>query len=125
MTLGELLGSLSLLLGWLPPALLALLLLAALTRAWTLLRKGRTWFAWVGGLTSIFALWVVFAGWLIYSCFAEGCEGISLATYLLAIIYSVPALLIEFLVFSGLFVGLRTLWRRRAIAKPHLEQETP
>jgi len=128
MTLSDLLrtvGLFFLFMDWFGVVLLVVPQLVALARARALLRKGRTRFAWIGGLTSILALWVVFVGWLIFSCFSEGCEGVISATYLLAIMYSVPALLIEFVVFSGLFVGLRTLWRRRAIAKPRLEQETP
>jgi len=125
MTFGELLQLPSLSFGWLGLPLLAVPQLVTLTRSWALSRKGRTWFAWIGGLTSILALWVVVVGWLFFTWLSEGNEGVVSGGYVLWILLSVPVLLIEFLVFSALFVGLRTLWRRRAIAKPRLEQETP
>ncbi|HZY30257.1 MAG TPA: hypothetical protein VFF86_01310 [Candidatus Methylomirabilis sp.] len=125
MTFGELLQLPSLSFGWLGLPLLAVPQLVTLTRSWALSRKGRTWFAWIGGLTSILALWVVVVGWLFFTWLSEGNEGVVSGGYVLWILLSVPVLLIEFLVFSALFVGLRTLGRRRAIAKPRLEQETP
>lgn len=118
-------GLLYLFMDWFGVVLLVVPQLVALARAWALLRKGRTWFAWVGGLTSILALWVVVVGWLFVSFLAEGNVGPVTVPYILWILFSIPALLIEFLVFSGLFVGLRSFWRRRSIAKPGVEQETP
>jgi len=114
MTLGNLVRVLGSYLGWFGPVVLLFTLLVASARSWALLRKGRTWFAWIGGLTAILALWVLVACWLFVAFLAEGDVGPVTAPYILWIIFSIPALLIELVVFSGLFLGLRSLWRRRA-----------
>ncbi|HEY4666033.1 MAG TPA: hypothetical protein VIH26_01895 [Anaerolineales bacterium] len=114
MTLGNLVRVLGSYLGWFGPVVLLFTLLVASARSWALLRKGRTWFAWIGGLTAILALWVLVACWLFVFFLAEGDVGPVTAPYILWIIFSIPALLIELVVFSGLFLGLRSLWRRRA-----------
>lgn len=116
MTLGELLHNFGMYLGWFRAALWVVPQFVAITRGWALLRKGRTWFAWAGGLTSILALWVAFVGWLIFSCFSEGCEGVGLFNYSLGIIFSILALLIEFLVFSAIFLGVRILYPSGTLA---------
>jgi len=123
MTLGELFSNLGRYLDWFRVALWVVPQFVALARARALLRKGRTWFAWVGGLTSILALWVAFVCWLIFSCFSEGCEDVGLFNYTLGIIFSVLALLTEFLVFSAVFLGMRILHRSGAITIPHREED--
>ena len=112
-------------LDWFGIGLLVVPLLVALARAWALLRKGRTWFAWVGGLTSILALWVLVVGWLFISLMFAGTDGVGPGPHTMWILFSAPALLFEFLVFSGLFVGMRMIRRRRTIATPHAVEDDP
>jgi hypothetical protein len=125
MTFGELLQLPSLALGWLGLPLLVVPQLVALARSLALSRKGRTWFAWIGGLTSILALWIVVVAWLFFSWLSEGNEGVVSGGYVLWILLSVPALLIEFLVFSVLFVWLRTRMRRGTSSSHHSSETTP
>ncbi len=125
MTFSELLRYVSLLFGWLPPVLVALPLLVAISRAWALLRKGRTRFAWVGGLTSILALWVLFVGFSLFSCFSQGCARVALATTMLGIVLSGLIALIESLIFTVIFLGMRILHTRRGFAVPRDGDQVP
>ena len=124
-TLIQLFGMLLFFFGWFGVGFLVVPLLVAMWRAWRLLSKGRTWFAWVGGLTAIFALWFAVVVWLFLSMIAEGSGGVATGRFGLWILTSMPALLIELLVFTGLFVGLRTIHRRRSILRPSLDRDTP